>query len=102
MSSKKNRTSPSGGRSSQKFDVVLFDGGTVSTVTCKILTITCTGVKSTDVLIGANSIQKTGLSCVPSRVVSDDVVEIVITNPTAASITTGTVSYTFCVEHFSI
>lgn len=102
MSAKKARSSPSGPRATQKFDGVLFDGGTVSTVTCSVKTISVPGVKSTDVLTGANSVQKTGLACVPSRVVADDVVEIVLVNPTAASITTGTVTYTFSIDHFSV
>ncbi len=100
--SNKNRASPSGPRASQKFDGVLFDGGTVSTVTVSIKTVSVTGVKAADVLIGVESVQKTGLACVASRIVTDDVVEILFINPTAASITTGTVTYTFCVEHFSV
>ena len=102
MPSVKNRTSPSGNSANKKFAGVLFDGGTVSTVTVAILTISVPGVKSTDVLVGVNSVQKTGLSAVPSRIVSDDVLEIAIINPTAASITTGSVTYTFSVNHYNL
>lgn len=102
MTTKKNRAYPTGPVSSQKFDVVAFDGGTVTLATVKILTVACVGVKATDMLIAAASVQKAGLVCTPSRVQADGVVEITIANPTAGTITTGTVSYTFCVEHFTI
>lgn len=102
MSSKKTRNSPTGPRASQKFDAVLFDGGTVSTSTTKIVTMTVLGVKATDVLVGINSQQKTGLAAVPTRVLADDVVEFALVNPTAATITTGTVTYTAAILHFAI
>ena len=102
MPSVKNRTSPSGNTANRKFAGVVFDGGTVSTVTVAILTVSVPGVKSTDVLIGVNSVQKAGLFASPSRIPADDVVEICITNPTAASITTGSVTYTFSVNHYNL
>lgn len=102
MPSVKNRNSPSGFRANQKFPNVVFDGGTVSTVTVAILTVSVPGVKSTDVLIGVNSVQKAGLFASASRIPADDVVEICITNPTAASITTGSVTYTFSVNHYDL
>lgn len=103
MPSVKNRNSPSGRVASQKFPGVLFSGGTISTVTVAILTVSVPGVKAaTDVLVGVNSVQKTGLVATPSRIAADDVVEICITNPTAASITTGTVTYTFSIQHFDL
>lgn len=100
--STKNRASPSGPRATQKFPGVLFDGGTVTTATTAIKTISVPGVKTTDILIGVDCIQKTGLAAVPSRVPADDVLEILLINPTAGTITTGTVTYDFCVEHFSL
>ncbi len=98
----KYNDSPSGPRAGQKFPGVLFDGGTVATVTVSIKTIAVLGVRATDVLVGCNSVQKTGLAVVASRVPADDVVEILLINPTAASITTGTVTYTFSIQHFNI
>lgn len=102
MPSTKNRASPSGNRAMQKYPGVVFDGGTVSTVTVAILTVSVLGVRSTDVLIGVNSVQKAGLVAMPSRIPADDVVEICIMNPTAASITTGSVTYTFSVNHYNL
>lgn len=98
----KYNDSPSGPRAGQKFPGVLFDGGTVSTVTVSIKTISVPGIVSTDVLVAANCVQKTGLAAIPSRVVSDGVAEILLINPTAASITTGTVTYTFSIQHFNV
>lgn len=100
--STKNRASPSGPRAAQKFPGILFDGGTVTTATSPEKTISVPGVKTTDILIGVDSIQKTGLACVPSRIPLDDVVAVIFINATAGTITTGTVTYDFAVEHFSI
>jgi hypothetical protein len=102
MSAKKTRGSPSGPRATQKFDGVVFDGGTITTATVAILTISVPGVKTTDVLTGANSIQKAGLIVTPRSIDVNDVVTIAIANPTVASITTGPVTYTFSVDHYSI
>lgn len=100
-SSTKNRASPSGPRANQKFTVT-FDAGTVTAATVATVTTTVTGVNVTDVLVGANSTQKTGLLCTPSQIPAANVVELKISNPTAGTITVGVVTYVFSVEHFSV
>lgn len=101
MSSKQQRSGPSGPKGSQKY-TFLFDAGTVSTVTVSKTTVAVSGVRTTDVVRCINANMKTGLMLGQGRVVSAGVVEIAISNPTAASITTGTVTYTLEMGFYQI
>jgi len=101
MASNDRRSSPSGPKTISKI-VITADHGTVSTVTVATKTAAVTGVRTTDVVLAANCVQKTGLGVAGYAVSAADVVIISLVNPTAASITSGTVTYTLVIGRFDV
>lgn len=101
MASNDRRSSPSGPKSVSKV-VVTVDHGTVTNVTVSAKTFTVTGVRTTDVLMAANSVQKTGLGVAGLNVSAANECSIALVNPTAASITSGTVTYTLVIGRFNV
>lgn len=81
------------------FTATLIDGGECSTITSEQITVTVTGIKTTDILIGYN-VDKfdAGLIYGNAIITADDTVKVEVANPTAGAITpTVDATYTFVV-----
>jgi len=102
MASNDRRSSPSGAKTTSKF-VITADHGTITTATVATKTATITGLRTTDAILCANAQlgQKTGLAMAGYRVSAANEIEISLANPTGASITSGTVTYTVVLGRFS-
>lgn len=101
MVSLKRRSSPSGPTSQVKVTITK-DHGTITNATVAVATMTVTGVKTTDILVGCNSVQKTGLGLANYYVSAANEVTISLFNCTAGSLTSGTVTYMLDIAPYSI
>jgi hypothetical protein len=88
-----SRGSPSGPRSRFKASVALSSAPVAGTATVTLITLTVTGVKTTDVVVvNSQSAVNAGVALGQARVSATDTVEVPLINPTAAKVTVDTLT----------